>query len=402
MSVTLQQLAESLARRLGRSVAIDDTRVRLLAYSPHLGEVDPARATSILRRAVPKNLVDHVYDSGAADADGLFTVAKRDDLGLEVARIGHSIVHQGRRLGFLWLLSSDGPVLPEQRDAVSRAAADAGLLMHREHLNAGSERERERALLGHLIGEDEELRASAVDDIVVEGLFAAGSFAVMVVELGGPDHQVTETDRLALATGLRVIRGQRQSQHIAAYERRDHLIVLSAESLGASARADLITLGWSLRDKVLALSDTEQCWVGIGRSQRDLEHARLSYEEARRTARVCQRVGNLDPVMTIESLGMFDLLSRVPEDALRAAVHPGLRELLKQRTASDGLVQTLEVFLANAGDVKSASQQLFVHRTSLYYRMRRIQEITGLDLSDGEHVLTAQVGLKIARLIDLI
>jgi hypothetical protein len=179
----LQQLAESLARRLGRSVAIDDSRVQLLAYSPHQGDVDPVRAGSILRRAVPKAVVDHVYDCGGGDSVGLFTVTARQDLGLQDPRIGHPIVYRGERLGFLWLLSSDGPVGEEHHDTITRAAADAALLMHREYLQAGLNRDRERQLLGQVLSDVESQREAAANDMVVEGVFTADSFAALVVQV---------------------------------------------------------------------------------------------------------------------------------------------------------------------------------------------------------------------------
>lgn len=402
MSTTLQQLVESLARRLDRSVAIDNNLVQLLAYSPHQREVDPARAGSILQREVPKSIVEHVYASGAGDADGFFTVAARTDLGLEEPRIGHPIIHQGRHLGFLWFLSADGPLPAEQYDTVRRAAEDAGLLIHRAYLQEGLESARERELFGKLLSEVMPLRETAADEILEEGLFTAGTFAAVVVEIERSGHPITDADRLAMASGLEAVRSQRQSHHVMSLERSDHAVLIVATPLGASAREDLLLLGQSVRDTVLATSTAENCWVGIGRSHWDLKQARLSYEEALRTVQICRQVRVLGPVTLVETLGVYELLSHVSEDVLRSMLHPGLRELLEQQSPSGSLVQTLEVFLDHAGDVKSASEQLFVHRTSLYYRLRRIQELTGLDLSNGDDVLIAHLGLKIARQVGLL
>ena len=82
-------------------------------------------------------------------------------------------------------------------------------------------------------------------------------------------------------------------------------------------------------------------------------------------------------------------------------IHPGLLELVEQGSRTDSLVRTLEVFLDSAGDVKAASELLFAHRTSLYYRLRRIQELSGLDLSSGDDRLTAHLGLRIVRLMGM-
>ncbi|USQ81274.1 helix-turn-helix domain-containing protein [Ornithinimicrobium faecis] len=398
MASNLQQLAESLARRLGRSVAIDDTRVQLLAYSPHQRDVDAVRAGSILRRAVPKAVVDHVYSCAGGDSEGLFTVTARQDLGLHDPRIGHHIVYQETRLGFLWLLSSDGPVGEDQHEAIARASSDAALLMHREYLQGGLDRERERRLLGELLGEVESQRASAADDMVVEQLFTADSFAAVVVTLARSGQQRTDADQLALSSGLEAARSKRQSRHVITLEHRDHAVLIVAVPTGPSAREELVELGTTLREAVMAKSDAEHCWVGIGRTYRDLLDARRSYDEARRTAQVCRQVQVFEEVTLVETLGVYELLGQVPHEALDTMLHPGLRSLLAQQGQAEPLVQTLEAFLDNAGDVRSASEQLFVHRTSLYYRLRRIQEVTGLDLSSGDDRLIAHLGLKIARL----
>ena len=401
MAANLQQLVESLARRLGRSVAIDNRLVQLLAYSPHETEVDPARAGSILRREVPKAVVDHVYASGAGEADGLFTVDARTDLGLEDPRVGHTIIHQGRHLGFLWLLASEGPLPADQHETVRRAAEDAGLLMHRAYLQKALASDRERELLTRLLSESEELREAASAEILEDGLFSGGSFSALVVEIERPDRQISDADRLALASGLGMVRSQRQTHHVLTLERRDHAVLIVAEPLGDSARDELVALGNSLRDAVLAVSGAESCWVGIGRSRQNLAHAFGSYDEALRTTSVCRQVRVLAPVTTVESLGVFELLSHVPDEVLRTTLHPGLRELLEQQSSSNSLLQTLHVFLSAAGDVKSASEELFIHRTSLYYRLRRIQDLTGLDLSNGDDVLAAHLSLMIARQLGL-
>ena len=59
---------------------------------------------------------------------------------------------------------------------------------------------------------------------------------------------------------------------------------------------------------------------------------------------------------------------------------------------------TLETYLDHAGDVKSTAAELWLHRTSLYYRLRRIEEVAGVDLNRGEDRLLCHVALRLARL----
>jgi DNA-binding PucR family transcriptional regulator len=46
-----------------------------------------------------------------------------------------------------------------------------------------------------------------------------------------------------------------------------------------------------------------------------------------------------------------------------------------------------------------ASRELHLHRTSLYYRLRRFEELSGLHLRNGLDRLWAHVTIKVQRLL---
>jgi DNA-binding PucR family transcriptional regulator len=62
------------------------------------------------------------------------------------------------------------------------------------------------------------------------------------------------------------------------------------------------------------------------------------------------------------------------------------------------LVETLEAYLDLAGDAKATAAALSLHRATLYYRINRIEEITGARLKTGEDRLALHLGLRLARL----
>ena len=73
----------------------------------------------------------------------------------------------------------------------------------------------------------------------------------------------------------------------------------------------------------------------------------------------------------------------------------GLRRLL---AGDQSLVRTLEAYLDHAGDVKRTAAALSLHRGGLYYRLRRIEEVAGVNLHDGEDRLLCHLALRLARL----
>ncbi|MFI9550743.1 PucR family transcriptional regulator [Nonomuraea endophytica] len=399
MASELQRLVDSLGARLGRSVAIDDPAIRLLAYNSHTGEIDDARLESILRRSVSPELVGHVHGSGALTATGLFTVPSRPDLGFDVARVGMPVRHEGALLGFLWLLLSDGPVTDAQAAAVRQAADSAALTLHRDFLMGELSRGRERELVRDLISADTELRAEAARRLIEEELAAAGPVRVLVATVGpGSGQPLGEQDRLALAVGLEQARRRLPPRHALHLERPDHGLLVWVQQI--PSRAEVEDLAGVVHGRVVQESGKE-CWIGIGESRPGLPQAHESYGEAKRAADVARIVKVLGPVVWRAELGVYGLLADLPADRLGHGLHPGVRRLLEHDGGKDALATTVEKFLDNAGDVKRTAAELCIHRASLYYRLRKAEEVARIDLSSGDDRLTLHLGFKVARLIGL-
>jgi hypothetical protein len=62
------------------------------------------------------------------------------------------------------------------------------------------------------------------------------------------------------------------------------------------------------------------------------------------------------------------------------------------------LSETAEMFLDCAGSSSRAATALRIHRQTLYYRLSRIEAVTGLDLADGGAQLLLHSSLRAARL----
>jgi DNA-binding PucR family transcriptional regulator len=61
---------------------------------------------------------------------------------------------------------------------------------------------------------------------------------------------------------------------------------------------------------------------------------------------------------------------------------------------STDLLETLEVFMRIGLDRRSAADELHVHPNTLDYRLRRIEELTGFELSRPDDVAVLALALK--------
>ena len=143
--------------------------------------------------------------------------------------------------------------------------------------------------------------------------------------------------------------------------------------------------------------------VGAGSGAAAGDVAR-SLREARYALRVCRLEGWAQA--GFEDLGTYRLLlSMADPDALRAFADALLAPLDGYDAEHHGeLLISLEAFLQHNARWETAAAHLFVHRHTLRYRMRKVEELTGRDLSSSfdrmefwlalraRDLLSAQVG----------
>ncbi|MEV0370880.1 helix-turn-helix domain-containing protein [Streptomyces sp. NPDC050636] len=132
--------------------------------------------------------------------------------------------------------------------------------------------------------------------------------------------------------------------------------------------------------------------AGIGTGTSELADLTVTWQEALDAARAARAEPRLGPVTQWDTIGAYRLLTALPA----AAPDPALGPLLAP--AHTELARTAETFLDCAGQASRTAQLLGIHRQTLYYRLGRVEKLTGLHLDDGEDRLLLHMALKAARL----
>jgi DNA-binding PucR family transcriptional regulator len=115
--------------------------------------------------------------------------------------------------------------------------------------------------------------------------------------------------------------------------------------------------------------------------------------EAAGAAARAARLGFVGPISSWDDLGVYGPLMRIPAHQLRRDILPAELRLLLDVDRDDNLASTLRAYLDAGCSAQAAAEALAIHRTTLYYRLRRVEELTGLDLSDGRVRVSLHVGL---------
>ncbi|MFJ6781468.1 PucR family transcriptional regulator [Streptomyces yangpuensis] len=133
--------------------------------------------------------------------------------------------------------------------------------------------------------------------------------------------------------------------------------------------------------------------AGVADPVRGLADLPAAWEQAVAAARAAVAEPRLGPVAQWSRIGPYRLLASLGADPV---ADPAARPLLAP--ANRELARTAEVFLDCAGQAGRAAAALGIHRQTLYYRLGRVEQLTGLDLDAGEDRLLLHMALKASRL----
>jgi len=168
---------------------------------------------------------------------------------------------------------------------------------------------------------------------------------------------------------------------------------------GGDVKADLVDAAGKVLDRVERVLSARLV-VGIGSSVDQLEDVPRSRHAAERAVEVLAhrpegvRIAHIEDVR--EHAALLELLELAEN---RPSLREGAVADLAAHDAEHGsdLVGTLRGYLDCHGDIGKAAASLSVHPNTLRYRLRRLQEIAGINLADPDARLVYELQL---RLID--
>ncbi len=335
-SADVQSAVDALAAAYDRSVLIEDDVQHPVWWSTR-GAVDPTRLKTILNREVPPPVAAIVQRFHLDRVSIPVHTPAMPEVGMW-PRWCVPVRQHGRFLGMLWILDPDESITMDSLPPATECAALAARVLGQDRRTA------------------EQVRL--MQDEQVDAL------------LRGPDEDA--------------------ARELARLHQVPHDVLVQVSCPGVSGGWPL-PAGMSLhvvgRTPRLATSGTPVPLVQLGEAVR----------RAALTARAVRAGARLDPP-TWDHLGLWRLVVEAPESVTPGSVHPAAAILAAQ--SRDDLVSTARVVLDNGGDVATAAAELHVHRTTLYYRFRRIRELTGVDVLDGRTRTHLQPALWLAAYRD--
>jgi GAF domain-containing protein len=143
--------------------------------------------------------------------------------------------------------------------------------------------------------------------------------------------------------------------------------------------------------------------VGVSSPCVGVESYATGFDEALQAVSAAPVVQEQAAAVTFDDLGPYKYLLRVSQEGLVRDRHAdALRRLLEyDRSRQSQLVRTLEEYLRQRGNVSATAQALYVHANTLRQRLRRITELTRLDVRTDDWLMI-EIALKLLRLEDVL
>lgn len=137
---------------------------------------------------------------------------------------------------------------------------------------------------------------------------------------------------------------------------------------------------------------------GVGSPAEELNYWHHSFKEAGLALDLATRLGRNQPLY-YPDLSVYRLLLLLEDKPELHVFQQDVLGSLLSHENRDQLIETLEAYFEQNGNLSQTAEALYIHRNTLSYRLGRIAEISGLDLNHPEIALAVQLALKINRLM---
>lgn len=383
-------LANAVAAMVGGAVTIEDRQSRVLAYSTAEGHtIDEPRRETILGRRVPAEWLKRLEDEGVFRRLWAGEIVRYDGEHLQ-PRVAVAVRAGDTILGSIWIAQGKKKLLADADEALREAARIAALHLIRHRASGSLERSTRGDLLRAIFE-----RSTSVDAAAYGlGVRPDDQFAVLAFELVSSDeiegalYRERVLDLVALygeafrqrtaiaqiGRTMYVLLPEPVPERLLALAR--DIVARARESLGVRLRAGIGSVVQHLRDVPRARVEADQVLRALASDASAVE--------------VCDYESAHERIVLTE---LRDFASERPHLRSRAVVD------LRAHDAAHGTnyVETLKAFLDAFGDIPRAAKAANVHANTFRYRLRRLVEISAINLHDPEERLLAELDLHLRR-----
>ncbi|MEH7013736.1 helix-turn-helix domain-containing protein [Neobacillus niacini] len=381
----LPKLTNKLCTLLSLPVLITDPHYQILASSSPSGDLVIKTILAIQQLEQIESTPALKYQITTIDSD--------------IWGVGSPITHENNTLGYLFIFPKDNQPTESYAPLLDFAASLGAIQLYRKlEMRQEKMKFKEAFLFDLLYG-----NIKQKEDIYEYGRVWDWDFhqpqTSLVFAMTDFNHVLTDKqmintllyiiERTLLDISIKPVTMKRQNQVIV-------ILPMKAEQ-SKKHRADIETFSKNVINQIKSLYPEEKFSCGIGQTYESPVDLFRSYQEAKVALELGEILGIAIPFFT--DLGVERILYKHDLQELREYYEATLGELvLYDETNNAQLMETLEGLVTNQFDMTATSQALFLHRNTLRYRLKKIEEILDLKLDDLNNKLNITAAIKIKQL----
>jgi hypothetical protein len=397
-------LANAVAALLDAPVTIEDRNSRVVAFSGRQDEADQTRIDTILGRQVSdKNrrllLEGGVFSQLDRSGEPMFIDARPLESDPHfLPRVAVAVRAGDEMLGSIWAVVRE-PLSEERTQALSDSAKIVALHMLRVRAGSDGARRMRADLLSTA------LEGGAGSQEALGRLGLAGEtlvvLALQLLEPTGTEASLDSdaglaTERQRLSDGLAI--------HLSAMHPRSAVALVGDIAYGLlpvlpddpdADRHAVRTAG----DFLGRVGARVHAVIGVGTIASDQAGLARAKTNANRALRVVRSGGpDAKRVARLADVQMESLVLELRDLAASHGDTPSgpVAHLAQYDAAHNAnLVGTLRAWLDGFGDITAAAASMFVHPNTFRYRLRRVAEVSGIDLDDADERFAAMLQLRV-------
>jgi purine catabolism regulator len=405
----LQQISQTIANLMGNTIIVADRNFSLLSFAFWEKEHKNHKRKAYVGRTLDQYLynlektgfIDKIRKTKKADrVEVLFSKQG------EQAWVVVPVLVNDEILGYIAVLEDYHRMREEDWGALVQAATVTGVAIYKQVVEEEVMRRQRRDFLFRVLEGQQALDQGVLEQAKSLQISLNTTWNVMQIELVNLEQYRRKhfTDSIqeegaSKQRDLAILTDQltaKQKDLLAVYK-QERITVLCPAPSNCHAKEQAIQRVAIIKQELQQIAPELEIAVGVSRICEDYRLLPLAYREAKEALEIGR---NLDPSASVYcywDLGVYQILTKLKDMPELKEYYQAILGKFDQLDALNRseLLKTLETYFSANGNIFKAAQHLYLHRNSMKYRLKRIQDILGVDLDDSEICFNLQLALKI-------
>ena len=159
-----------------------------------------------------------------------------------------------------------------------------------------------------------------------------------------------------------------------------------------------------IMDRIMTslLSHWDTFYLGIGSNLQNIDHISVSYKQALKMMHFNKKQSKKNEFCLYKELGLYKLFFAIDNTDVLEEYYLDCLGVLEEHDLkkSTNYIEVLKLYLENNGSINETAETLFLHRNTVNYKIRKIEEMLECNLSQIETRSKLYIALCLKNILD--